>query len=375
MKTFSLATTAIAVVFALTVVPANAEDAKDTWNLEDLYPTVADWEKARTDIESQIESTGDCKGRLGDNAKTLTNCLDDFYAAFRGIQRYFGYASMGSDADTSVPEAAGRRQTAQIVFTKFNQATSFVQPELLEVGADKLKQFMAKEKGLAPYAYFIENTLRQAPHTLTEEGENIVAASGNVRAAPFNMYRTFTNAELPWPTITLSDGTEAKLDQAGYTRYRSGPNREDRKKVFDAFFGAWKDFEGTVGTSLSAGVASNYFQASVRKYDNSLQSAISSGNIPEAVYRTLVSETNANLSTLHRYFKLRARMLGVDDMAYYDIYPPLVKLELVFPLDLGKTLTLAAIEPLGKDYVAAVKLGFDERWMDALNGSPLDTET
>jgi len=344
--------------------PAKAENLQDTWNLDELFATVADWEAAKPGLEQRMDQVGACKGKLGESAAQLEQCLDDFNALLKDFYRFYVYASMGSDQDVSNQEAMARRQVVSQMGTRFSQATSYISPELLETGEERLRQFMAENPGLGEYRMYLEDTLRQAPHTLSKESENVIAAAGDVTGAPGNIYNTFSNAEIEWPTITLSDGTEATLDQAGYTKYRGLDNRDDRQKVFDAFWGTWKKYERTLGATLGANVSVHRFSANVRKYDGALQSAISGDNIPEGVYRTLVSETNANLDTLHRYFRLRGRMLGVEQMRYFDIYPPLVALDKEFPLAVGKQLTLAATAPLGEEYASVMEKGFSERWMD-----------
>ncbi len=169
---------------------------------------------------------------------------------------------------------------------------------------------------------------------------------------------------MPWPTVKLSDGTEVKLDQSAYTKYRESANRDDRKLVFDAFWGKFKEFERTFGVTFYSNLKEDTVYAKLRHYPDSLARALDRNNVPPAVYDTLIRETNANLPTLHRYFRLRARMLGVKEMHYYDIYPPLVKSERDYPIDEGKKLMLEAVAPLGPDYVKAMENGLDHRWMD-----------
>jgi oligoendopeptidase F len=173
-----------------------------------------------------------------------------------------------------------------------------------------------------------------------------------------------SNADMPWPTVKLSDGTEVKLDQSAYTKYRESPNRADRKLVFDAFWGKFKEFERTFGVTFYSNLKEDTVYAKLRHYPDSLDRALDENHIPPAVYDTLIRETNANLPTLHRYFRLRARMLGVKEMHYYDIYPPLVKSEREYPIDEGKKLMLEAVAPLGPDYVKAMENGLEHRWMD-----------
>lgn len=344
---------------------AAAEDEKDTWNLGDIYPSVAAWEEARAAVEARLPEIETCQGRLGDSASQLLQCSQLLTDIFKSYSRVASYAAMASDADTRNSDGQRRRTEVQILGSKLSEKVSFLSPELLQVGEERLGGFFDELPALAPYRQNIRDTLRQAKHTLDEKGEAMLAASGIVQSASSDTYRTLANADMPWPTITLSDGSEARLDQSGYTRYRSVENRADRIAVFQAFWGQWKQFESTFGTTLAGGVNAHIFTHRQRGYANSLSQALDSNNIPEAVYRTLVAETNANLETLHRYFRLRGRMLGIEDLGYHDIYPPLVESDMTFPLEVGKRLSLESSAPLGPAYAEVMAHGLDNRWMDA----------
>ena len=173
-----------------------------------------------------------------------------------------------------------------------------------------------------------------------------------------------STADMPWPKVTLSDGTTVTLDQSAYTKYRGVENRADRKIVMDAFFGQYKQFENSFGSMLYSQLKIDSVNAKVHRYPDVIAGALDRNAVPTAVYDTLVREANAHLDTLHRYFRLRAKILGVTDLHYYDIYPPLVNGSPPFGLDDAKRLTLEAVAPLGPEYVAAMKRGFDDRWMD-----------
>jgi oligoendopeptidase F len=206
--------------------------------------------------------------------------------------------------------------------------------------------------------------LRQAPHTLSEDIETVLAKSGKFLGTSSTVYSVLANANLPWPEVTLSNGETLRLSQSGYSVGRQATQREDRKLVFDAFWGVWKDFEATLGTLMNAHVQGLVFRTEVRDYESSLGRALFDDNMPEAVYRTLVAEVNSALPTLHRYFELRKRMLNIDDeMRYYDIYPPLVEFDKTFGIEDSIALTRRALEPLGDEFMAAYDKGVSERWM------------
>ncbi|MCW8926517.1 MAG: oligoendopeptidase F, partial [Xanthomonadales bacterium] len=285
----------------------------------------------------------------------------DMYKTFARIS---SYAGMASDADTRDADNQRRRTEVQILGSKFSEKTSFIDPEIIAIGAETLKGYLEELSGLAPYKHDILDTLRQSKHVLDADAEAMMAATSMMRTLPSNTYRTLANADMPWPTITLSTGEEVYLDQSGYSKYRSTDVRSDRQAVFESFWSKWKEYERTVGTTLAGQVNVHVFNHRQRGYPNSLAASLDNNNIPETVYHTLIAETNANLGTLHRYLELRARMLGIDDLRYFDGYPSLVESNKEFPVSAGKQLTLEAVEPLGNAYTEVMSSGFENRWMD-----------
>ncbi len=342
-----------------------AEEEKDTWNLGDIYPTVDAWAEAKDALEARLPEIESCQGRLGESAEKLLECSEMLSDLFKTYSRISSYAGMASDANTRDADNQRRRTEVQILGSKLFEKVSFLSPEMVAIGGETLSRFLEELSALAPYRHDIEDTLRQAEHVLDEEAEAIMAATSMMRGTASNTYRTLANADMPWPTITLSDGEEVRLDQAAYTKHRASDERADRKAVFDAFWGQWKSFERTFGVTLAGQVHSHIFSQRQREYPTSLAAALDNNSIPETVYRTLVAETGSNLDTLHRYFRLRGRMLGIEDLGYHDIYPALVDSDKAFPLEIGKRLTLEAVQPLGDAYGEVMGSGFSNRWMDA----------
>jgi oligoendopeptidase F len=343
---------------------AAAETDADRWNLADIYPSAEAWSEARLRVDAELASIDGCKGRMAADARALRECLDLIYALRKEAARVFSYASMLSDQDTRVDEHAKMRGEAQLLFSKFSERTSFVRPEIIAAGRETIERFRAQEPGLTPYGHPLDEILREAPHTRSEEVERVIARIGPLAAAPQDFYRTLTNAEIPWPTVKLADGSEIRLDQSGYAQARQVSDRDDRLKVFQTFWAAMKAYERTLGTSLYGQLKRDNLMAELRGYPSSLASALSGDNIPEEVYRGLIRSANANLKTLHRYFRLRARMLGLDDAGYHDIYPPLIGEGKKFSKEEGVELALAAGRVLGDEYVQVMNRGFEERWID-----------
>ena len=204
----------------------------------------------------------------------------------------------------------------------------------------------------------------QAPHTLDAQGEALMAQAGLALSQPNQIYSLFANASIPWPSVTLSDGTEARLNQAGYSRWRGTANREDRKTVFDTFWGAWGQYENGMGATLNAQVQSAIFRARARNFDSVLQRNMFDDALPPEIYTQLVTQVNDALPVFHRYLELRGRMLGIDDLRYYDIYPPIIEADTgVFDIERSKAITLEALKPFGDEYIELLEEGLGEDWM------------
>ncbi|MEO8676248.1 MAG: M3 family oligoendopeptidase, partial [Casimicrobiaceae bacterium] len=301
---------------------------------------------------------------LGDSAARLKQCLDLQADMTKRYYRMAAFASEQLSEDTGSPAFLELDQKGDIIGNRLSEAGAFVDPEILKVGKERIAQFLKKEPALAVYRFPLDQVLRKAPHTLNDEGEAIVAKFGQMDNAGSSAYTILTNADIPWPKIKLSTGEEVTVDGSAYTKYREAANRDDRKRVMDAFFGAHKTYERTIGVNQYSQLKQASVYAKVRKYPDSITRALDRDNIPVAVFDTLIAQTNISLPTLHRYFRLRAKMLGVPQLHYYDIYPPLVHGDFRFPLAKGRAMVLDAVAPLGKDYIAALTYGLDNRWMD-----------
>lgn len=359
------AATALLSSAAPTALFAQAAGSVPTsWDLTDLYPSDAAWEAERKSISTAIPGLLKYRGKLGQSAAELSAALQAASDINRRTNRLYTYASLKGDADLKNSHNQEMRQQGQDVFTALGEATSWMSPEILKVGAPKIRGFIRSDKRLGKFALQLEDTLRQAPHTLSPEGEQLLASAQNPLAGPNDIRVQLVASDMPRPTVKLSDGKEIKLDDQGYTLARSAPNRADRKLVFDQFWASYKAFEGSLGTSLASQVKGEMFQAKARKFDSALEWAMSGPNLPVGVYRTLVSSANEGLPVLHRYFELRRRMLGLPDMAYYDIYPPLVKLDRTFTLDEMRALTVDAVKPMGPEYAQLFAQSTLKPWMD-----------
>lgn len=366
-----MAACALVMVMTMTTTPTatTAQNSSDpaepeqiVWDLTEIYPTDQAWSAEKERLEREVDGLSRYQGTLGDSAAALRTALDAISASDKELARLYVYAFLKADEDRRVAEHQERRSVAASLLSAFGEATSFVSPELLRVGSETVERYIAEDLGLAKHAFNLRNILRQEPHTLSSEAEQIIAATGPVVQGPERIYAMLSSSDLPFPTITLSSGEEVRLNQAAYSLHRASQNRDDRKHVFDSFWKSWKGYEATLGQTLDTQVKAHVFQAKARKYDSALHAALSGPNIPVEVYRTLISTTHRHLPSLYRYFRLRERMLGVEGLAYYDIYPSLVASDRTFSLEESKELALASAAPLGDAYVDLLKQGLSGNW-------------
>ncbi len=249
------------------------------------------------------------------------------------------------------------------MFASLGQQTAFIAPEILAIGSDKLEEFIASEPGLEKHAFQLRDTLRQKAFTLGGEAESVLANASEVLGGPQRIYSLLSTAAIPWPKVTLANEQVVTLNQAAYTRYRAVQNRTDRKKVFDSFWKTWKTYEAPFGQTLDTLVRTHIFTAKSRGYETSLDQAVSGSNVPSDVYRALVKAANDNLPSMHRYLKLRQRIMGLGDLHYYDIYPETTQLDREFTVEDATKLTLESLEPFGSEYLTLLKQGLAADWM------------
>ena len=335
------------------------------WDLTRLFPNVDAWDAARLDILDRIEPVAAAADTFEPGATSLADLFDQTSNIARDALRVSTYAFLDADTDLRNGEKLARRGQAQSMFAAYGEATAWISPMVQEVGEPQIEAWIASEPRLEKHTFGLRETLRMTPHTLSPEGEAIMAAASVALGGSQRIYTQLKNSDIPWPTITLSTGEEIRLDAAGYVKGRAAENRQDRIDVFKAYFETYQQFESSLGEALGSHVQRQVFNASQRNYGSALEAALADDNIPREVYDTLLREVNAALPTLHRYFKLRARILGVDDFAFYDIYPNLIETDDVFDLERSAQITASASEPFGQDYVQSLCTAMSGGWSHA----------
>jgi oligoendopeptidase F len=338
---------------------------KYKWDLSQIYTNDQAWRAAKDKLSAEMPAVRAFKGTLASSPQKLADALELTSRLGKEFARLYVYASMMSDQDTRVSTYQGMQQEMAQVGATFGAEAAYVEPEILKADAGTIEGFIAKEPRLKVYSFYLHDILRRRTHTLTDAEEKLLASSSVATGAPSDIYGILSDADFPYPSVTLSDGKSVKLDSASFNLYRAVPNRGDREKVMSSFFGALGGFRRTFGATMNGQVQRDLFYAKTRNYKTALESALDGANIPTSVYLRLIDGVNKGLPTFHRYLALRQRMLGLDQLHYYDLYAPLVaSVDLTYTADEAQKHVMAALKPLGPEYAAAASRAFNERWID-----------
>ncbi|MBU2506870.1 MAG: oligoendopeptidase F [Bacteroidetes bacterium] len=343
----------------------NTIDNRYKWNLSDLYSSVDDWHAAKVNIESRVNDISKHQGKLGESASNLFYTMDTYYKLIKDYYKLSVYSNRLKDEDLNISENESLAQLSSNLGTKISETSSFIDPEILKIAPEKIKLFYSESPELLEYKTVIDDIQRLRAHTLSESEEKILASFGLVTGTPGNVYSIFDNAEMPRPTVKLADGKEVELNSSNYVKYRGSENRDNRALVFDAFFNNIGKFKNTIGANLAGKVKSDFIYGKNRNYATALEYSLDRFNIPTDVYKNLITEIHNSLPTLHRFLALKQKMLGLDQLHYYDLYTSIVdKVELNYTVEEGQAIILESLKPLGSDYISTVKKSFDDQWID-----------
>jgi oligoendopeptidase F len=340
---------------------------KYKWNLTDIYKSRQDWLADKDIVSKQVDEFKKYRGHLAESSETFLSALKNYFSMVKSFQKLYDYAQRISDEDIRISDNQALLQQASILGTKFSEETSFLNPEILKIEPVKIEQFVKEKPAITEFKMFIADIQRLRDHTLSESEENLLASFGLISDTPVNVYNIFNNAEQPKSQVVLSTGEKIDLSSSAYTKYRSVSNREDRKKIFSAFFDNYGKFKNTLGADISGKIKTDYVYAKNRKFSSSMESSLGNFNVPVSVYENLVKQIHNNLPTLHRFLDLKKKLLAVDTLHYYDLYTSIAKkVDMKFSVDEGENIILDALKPMGKDYVTNLKYAFNNRWVDLM---------
>ncbi len=347
-------------------IPQRSELAeKDTWAISDIYPTDEAWEQDLENFKALTQKQAAFAGRISASAKELLYYLQGTEEAATLGENLANYAMRKNDEDTRVSKYQDMTGRFMSAYVAFNAATSFETPELLSISDETMEQFYAEAPELTVYRRYLNDIRRRKEHVLSPAEEKLLAAAGEMAAAPDNIYGLFANADLTFPNVQDSAGKSYPLSPGTFVQYEESSDRVLRKNAYETLYHTLAGFKNTAAGILSAQVKQLQFYADARKYPSSLDASLDATNVPTSVYLNLIEAVHQNMDKMHRYVSLRKKLLGVDELHFYDVYTPLVAdVDKKIPFEQAKETVYEALAPMGDAYRAILKEGFENRWID-----------
>ena len=335
------------------------------WRIEDLFADEAAW-------RAELEEVKRLAGSLDALGAVWTATSGDMRAFMERLEetqrralRASNYASLQADMDLGDVLYQKMKGEIQSVMVDLGACLAFMDPDLLELGEEKVEAYLQAEPALQPHRVGFLRTLRLKAHVLSEGEERVAANAGLFAGAPSTAAGMLTNVDMPRPEVTLSTGETVTLNTASYQKHRAAKDPGDRRLVMETYWAGQKRYANTLATLLDAGVKHDLFQARIRSYPSCLDSALFPEAIDTAVYRNLIATVRANLGPLHRLLRLRRRMLGLEELTYGDTYASAVRsVTRTYAFDEASALVREAASPLGGAYGAVLDRAFRDGWID-----------
>lgn len=347
-------------------IPKRSEVLKEnTWATEDIFATDEAWEEAFTAAQAYPEKLSAYAGKISQSASALYEYLTYSDEIDLELTKLYSYAHLCSDVDTSNGAYQAMVGRCMSFFSKLSAADSFASPEIISIDDEKMEQFYRDEPRLELYRRSLDRARSRRPHILSESEEKLLAGVGEISGAANKIGSFFRNADLRFPDILDGEGNTRQLTQGSYISYVESSDRVLRKNAFDALYHTFGSFRNTTAALLDAQMRQLKFYANARKHESALAASLSRTEVPTEVYHNLIATVHKNMPLMHRYMALRKKLMGLEELHMYDIYPTLVsEAETNISFEEAKAISLEAMKPLGEKYVNVVKHAYESRWID-----------
>jgi oligoendopeptidase F len=350
------------------VLPRNKIDKKFTWNAESVFPSIAAWEKEAAKVIEDISKVKQYQGRLRESAEILLEAMSISEQLILRAYKLYMYASFSYAVETTNQQAGGLLGKAQGIFGQVASAVAYLQPETLEIGKDKLDEWMSHPSGekLAVYRQNFEDLFRQQAHVRSAEVEEILGLVSDPLGGAYNSTSMLTNADFKFKSVKDSKGQIIDITQGNYdTQLMHLPDRKARKAAYETYMDRYVEHKNTLASNLETSIKANVFNMRARKHETTLSASLFNLNIPTDVFHNLINTYKKNLPVWHRYFDIRRKALGLKKLTYYDMWAPIAKKKVKVPYERGVELICESLAPMGKEYVDIVRRGcLKDRWVD-----------
>ncbi|WP_270647535.1 oligoendopeptidase F [Paeniclostridium hominis] len=342
---------------------ASIED-KFKWDIDNMYKTPEAIKEDIKKIDMFISELKSYKGKLADSKENLYKVLSDSENASRILQNLYIYTHMKQHEDTRKNENQANATKTEMLSTELAMATSYMVPEIIAMDENKLQEYLKDDK-LSFYKKYIDEILREKPHTLTEKEEEILAAASDLSGVAENVYEMFSFADLKFPEIKGEDGETIRITHGNYSSLLKSKDARVRKDAFEAVYSTYDEYKNTFASTLYGGIKSEIFYAKMRNYKSAIESSLFQDDISVDVYNNLIDAVDESLDTLNKYIDIRKKYLNLEKMHMYDLYVPITSnFDMKITYEKAQEIILKALKPLGEEYLSIVKRAFSERWID-----------
>lgn len=343
----------------------NEIESKYKWDLSSLYENLEAFELDYKKVDEMSQVLAEYKGKILESSQNLCEVIEQSLEINRRLMNLYAFSKMRSDEDTGDTHNQGLVSRVEALSVKTGSRLSFITPEILAGDIDEIQRFMKEDENLHLYKQYMDDILRMKPHVLSEKEEKIMAEAGEVLAGPSNIFGMLNNADLEFPEIEDENGEKIKLSHGNFTKILEKPHRSVRKEAFKKYYSVYEAHKNTLATTLSTQIKKDVFNARVRNYETAMHASLNNNNIPTEVYERLIESVHENIDSLHKYMRLRKKVLEVDELHMYDLYTPIVKdVDFEIPYNESQEYLFQSLKPLGEDYVQTVERAFKDRWID-----------
>ena len=341
-------------------IPAEAK-----WAIEDLYKNDDEWEADFTRLKEHLPELSAYEGRLGESAQTLLSMQRLCDKMNMLAEKVYVYANQRLHENTDNAVYQNLASRAQSLLVEMSERTSYIEPEIMGLPEGTIEKYLQENGELRVYGQYFENMIRQKAHVLPGEMEKLLASAGELAESPKDIFSMFNNADIRFPKITGEDDTDVEVTHGRFISLLQSKDQRVRKDAFEALYGVYEKFRNTLAATYRANVKQEVFFARARRYGSDLEAALDGSHIPVSVYDNLIHVVHEHLPLMHRYVKIRKKLLGLDELHMYDLYTPMTENSGEhFSFEDAKKTVLEGLAPMGEEYLSHLKDGFEHGWID-----------
>lgn len=340
-------------------------DNKYKWNMNDFYSDWSEWDRELEELKAMMKEIPQYKGKIKEDSKKFIELIQLEEKMGRLLDKLYVYVYMLKDLDSKDETSSVKLQEIQSVYTEYSVSAAWITPEILEIPQVTMEKWIEENPELKDQRFGLMEIYRLQGHVLDEGKEKLLSYYGQYMGAPHDIYAELSISDMKWNEVKLSDGYEGPVTNGVYSKVlATNRNQEDRKKAFEALYGAFNNNKNTYGAIYRALLQRDVASAKGRNYSSSLEKALEPKNVPTEVYTTLLKSAIDNNAPLQRYVNLRKKALGLKEYHYYDNSINIVEYDKTFDYDVAKEMVYNSVAPLGEDYSKKMNTAISEGWID-----------